>query len=232
MSGSNSSARGAAPEAVQLTVHGVVTPGTRAAGRPAAAGRLKLLLVLLVCAAPVVASYVTYFFWRPSVATNYGELIQPSRSLPAALSLRTLAGEPVEAASLRGQWLLLAVSTSPCDTACERRLHLQRQLREMLGRERDRVDKLWLVAGTGDPAPALRDAVLAAPGSSILRANAAALAAWLEPAAGHGLDEHLYLVDPMGEWMMRLPVQPEPSRVKRDLERLLRASASWDRPGR
>jgi len=39
-------------------------------------------------------------------------------------------------------------------------------------------------------------------------------------------------VDPMGEWMMRFPAQPEPARVKRDLERLLRASSFWDQPGR
>jgi hypothetical protein len=60
----------------------------------------------------------------------------------------------------------------------------------------------------------------------------AALAAWLAPEAGHALEEHLYVVDPMGEWMMRIPAQPEPATVKRDLERLLRASASWDTPGR
>ena len=46
------------------------------------------------------------------------------------------------------------------------------------------------------------------------------------------LAEHLYVVDPMGRWMMRVPGEPDPARLKRDIERLLRASASWDRPGR
>ena len=58
------------------------------------------------------------------------------------------------------------------------------------------------------------------------------LAAWLQPDAGHALEEHLYVVDPMGEWMMRVPAQPDPAKVKRDLERLLRVSAGWDRAGR
>ena len=58
------------------------------------------------------------------------------------------------------------------------------------------------------------------------------MARWLAPAEGQALEDHLYLVDPMGEWMMRLPPQPEPAKVKRDLERLLRASAGWDTPGR
>jgi hypothetical protein len=52
------------------------------------------------------------------------------------------------------------------------------------------------------------------------------------PADGQALAENLYIVDPMGEFMMRLPPQPDPGKTKRDLERLLRASASWDTPGR
>lgn len=231
MSGSKSSVRDAVPEPVSLTVHTVAPLPPEALARRTRSGRLKMLLVLLFCAAPVVASYLTFYLWRPSASTNYSTLVTPTRSLPA-LKLATLEGQPVEASTLRGQWLLLVVSTGPCETDCERRLLVQRQLREMLGRERDRLDKLWLHAGPGEPPPPLREAALAAPGMTVLRADAAELAAWLAPEPGRQLEEHLYLADPMGEWMMRLPVQPDPSRVKRDLERLLRASASWDRPGR
>jgi hypothetical protein len=78
----------------------------------------------------------------------------------------------------------------------------------------------------------LRQAVEAAPAVTALRVDRAALAQWLTPDDGHGLDEHIYLVDPMGEFMMRLPLQPDPGKTKRDLERLLRAAASWDLPGR
>ena len=57
-------------------------------------------------------------------------------------------------------------------------------------------------------------------------------AAWLQPAPGHALQDHLYVVDPQGHWMMRMPADPEPARVKRDLERLMRGSSGWDKPGR
>jgi hypothetical protein len=66
----------------------------------------------------------------------------------------------------------------------------------------------------------------------VLRVPREALAQWLQPELGHALEESLYLVDPMGEWMMRTPPDPDPAKLKRDLERLLRASAGWDRPGR
>ena len=109
---------------------------------------------------------------------------------------------------------------------------MQRQLREMLGRERERVDKIWLVTDGGPLPAALAAAVQAPPAPTVLRADATELARWLTPAAGHKLEDHLYVVDPMGEWMMRLPAGADPSRAKRDLDRLLRAAASWDLPGR
>ena len=62
--------------------------------------------------------------------------------------------------------------------------------------------------------------------------NGGVVAAWLKPAPGQVLEDHLYIVDPMGDWMMRAPAQADPTRLKRDVERLLRASAGWDKPGR
>jgi hypothetical protein len=238
MSGSNSSAPhgAAATEPVALTVHGVAgpdlsDPGTANQARTRG-GRLKMLLVLLVCASPVIASYLTYFVIRPEGRTNYSTLILPTRSLPAELNLRTLEGAPVTPKSLRGQWLMVLVGPATCDAACEERLFMQRQLREMMGRERERLEKLWLVTDDGALTPALREAVGGKVPVTVLRADAAAVARWLQPEAGHQLQDHLYIVDPMGEWMMRAPVKPEPSRLKRDIDRVLRGSAFWDKPGR
>ncbi len=215
-----------------MTVHDLPAPDLQADGHRTRVGRVKMLLVLLVCAAPVIASYFTYFVIRPEARTNYGSLILPTRSLPEALNLRTLDGQPLAAKALKGQWLLLSVGPSTCDSACDRRLFMQRQLREMLGRERERLDRVWLITDGQPPAAALRASAEAPPALTMLLADPAAVAAWLQPEAGHAVEDHLYIVDPMGEWMMRVPAQPEPARVKRDLEKLLRASASWDTPGR
>ncbi len=224
------------PEPLTLTVHTVTAPNLsdpalEARGRTLS-GRLKMLLVLMVCASPVIASYVTYFVIRPAGRTNYGTLIVPTRSLPATLPLRAFDGKAVEPRSLRGQWLLVAVGPSACGKACEQVLFTQRQLREMMGRERDRIDKVWLVTDEGPLAPGLQAATAAGVAVTALRTDRQALAAWLEPAAGQRLEDHLYLVDPMGEWMLRLPPQIDPARAKRDLEKLLRASAFWDTSGR
>ena len=218
-----------------LTAHSVSTPDlndpAQAAQRRTLAGRAKMLLVLLVCAAPVLASYLTYYVIRPDGRSNYSTLIQPSRAMPD-FALGTVAGASVRSAALRGQWLLVTVGPSSCETSCEQRLYLQRQLREMLGRESERLDKVWFITDEGPLSPALRDAIAGKAPVTAPRVPREALARWLVPADGRALEDHLYLVDPMGEWMMRMPPGPEPGRVKRDLDRVLRASASWDLPGR
>ena len=236
MSGTSSSNPDAgAPEPLQFTVHSMPRldlGGQAQDARRTTAGRVKLLLVLLACAAPVIASYLAYYVIRPEARSNYATLIEPARAIPGALPLLDLDGRAVDARSLQGQWLLVAVGPGACASACEKRLYAQRQLREMTGRERDRIDKVWFVTDAAPLAPELRAALEAAPATRVLRVPAADLAAWLAPAAGESLESHLYLVDPMGRWMMRAPAALEPSRMRRDLDRLLRASASWDQPGR
>lgn len=235
MSGSNSSAHGSseAPESaagLSFTVHSMPAPALD--DRRTAHGRLKMLLVLLVCAAPVIASYFTYFVIRPEGRTNYSQLIQPLQPVPADLALTDLQGQPVKAATLKDQWLLVVVAGAACDAGCEKNLWLQRQLRESLGREKDRLDKVWLINDTEAPRSDALQAVAAGVPATVLRVPASALAAWLQPAPGHAIEDHMYLVDPMGNWMMRVPAQPDAAKLKRDIEKLMRASASWDRAGR
>lgn len=232
MSGSNSSVPDSRPEPAEglsLTVH---TLPTLAPERRRLSGRLQMLLVLAVCAAPVLASYFTYYVVRPGGRTNYGELIDPQRTMPS-LPLQRLTGEAVPASALKGQWLLVAVAGGACDAACEKTLYLQRQLRETLGREKDRVDKVWLIPDGAAPRPEVLAAINPKGAeATVLRVPAEALADWLAPAAGQALADHFYVVDPMGNWMMRFPADPQPAKVKRDLEKLLRASSSWDQAGR
>ena len=102
MSGSNSSnpgsggsarrAEAAAAEPLSFAVHSLPAPTL-----PSAAvrhGRLKMLLVLLVCAAPVIASYFTYFVIRPEARTNYGSLILPTRAMPELSPMPSCTGTP------------------------------------------------------------------------------------------------------------------------------------------
>lgn len=218
---------------LSLTVHEMPRPETALdeTGRRTRRGRWLMLMVMLACAAPVLASYLTYHLIRPQARTNHGVLIDPMRELPpaAALPLQDLQGRAVDPRSLKDQWLLVVVADGDCDAACERLLYAQRQLRESLGREKERLDRVWFVTGEAPPRAALLPAL---EGAQVLRVPREALGRWLRPAEGQPLSAHLYVVDPMGQWMMRFPAEFEPAKAKRDLDRLLRASSSWDRAGR
>ena len=190
-----------------------------------------MFAILLVCAAPVLASYFTYYVVRPEGRRNYGELIDPQRPLPAFKSLGA-QGQSVPMTALKGQWLLLSVAGGRCDATCQQHLYFQRQLRESLGKEKDRLDWIWLV---NDEAPIPEALQAALKGATLLRVAAPDLAQWLVAAPGQQLSDHLYVVDPLGNWMLRFPAAMDAAaaaQAKRDLVRLLRASASWDQAGR
>lgn len=218
---------------LSLTVHSMPQPSQTNSAQFAstAAGRWKMLFILLVCAAPVLASYFTYYVVRPEGRRVYGELITPQRPLPAWPGTN-LQGQTQDLTGLKGQWLLISVAGGACQQTCERQLYWQRQLRESLGKGKERLDWVWLVNDQAPIAPTLQPALR---GATVLRVSADSLAQWLEPAPKQALSNHLYLVDPLGNWMMRFPAHMDAggaSRAKRDLERLLRAAASWDQPGR
>lgn len=219
-------------EPLGLTVHSLPQP-VDAMARQRASGRWKMLLIVAACAAPMIASYTLYYGIRPTGgATAYSDLIQPTVAMPAVSAQPLDGGAPQMLRSLAGQWLLVVVDSGACAEACESRLFMQRQLREMNGRDRDRIDKLWLVIDDAPVKPALQQALAATPGMHMLRLPRATVAAWLKPAPGQALEDHLYIVDPLGEWMMRAPAAADPSKLKRDIHRLLRASGSWDQAGR
>jgi len=187
--------------------------------------------VLLVCAAPVVASYFAYYVVRPEGRRNFGELIQPVRALPD-VQVRGLGGETLQMPELKGQWLFISVAGGDCSTDCQHQLYLQRQILTGLGKDRARTEWVWLV---NDQAEVPRSILPALQEATVVRIDAGALSQWLQPAQGQKLSDHLYLVDPQGQWMMRFPANLTAEgalKTKRDIERLLRASSSWDEAGR
>jgi hypothetical protein len=225
--------RSKSPHPLGMTVYDMPTPSdvVQADAKRTAVGRLRMWVVLLVCAAPVVASYFTYYVVRPEGRRNFGDLIEPMRALPN-VAVHTLQGDAVQLPALKGQWLFISVAGGDCQADCQRQLYLQRQILTGLGKDRARTEWVWLVNDLAEvPSPLL-------PGlkeATVLRMNADALAQWLQPAPGQQLQDHLYLVDPHGQWMMRFPAKLTAEgalKTKRDIERLLRAAASWDEAGR
>lgn len=180
-------------------------------------GRASLALVALVCIAPFVASFVAYHFWQPAGRTNYGELLAPTQIASAPLD--DVRGAPFDLAELRGKWTYITVDSGACDEYCRSKLWTMRQVRRTQGKNMERIERLWLLTDAQLP----DEAVLKEHhGMRVLRAAGSALLTQL-PAAADARDP-IYLMDPLGNLVLRYPRGADPSRMKKDLERLLKVS--------
>jgi cytochrome oxidase Cu insertion factor (SCO1/SenC/PrrC family) len=185
-------------------------------------GRWKMLAVLAVCAAPVLASYFTYYVIKPTTHNNYGTLVDP-RSYPIPpLASTTLDGRPEGLDKYKGKWIMLKVGGGECAQACQKQLFTMRQERLMQGKEMDRIERVWLVT---DREPLETILIREYDGMHMLHADPAAVAKWLPVDPGTKAEDHIYLIDPLGNLMMRFPADPDPRKMYKDLNKLLKASS-------
>lgn len=177
-------------------------------------------MLAVMFAAPVIASYVAYYLIGPQGRTNYGTLIEPQRPT-VELELADAESKSVRMTDFAGRWLIVAVDDGGCRARCVEQLTMMRQLRLATGKDRDRIERLLLITGEAPPSA---ETMAPFEGTVVLRARAEDLRALLPVDRDATIFEHLYLVDPLGNLMMRYPGSPDGTRVRKDLERLLRVS--------
>jgi len=186
--------------------------------------RYRVLYALLaVCIAPVIASYLAYYVLPPSGRTNYGTLMEPRPVSATPLTL--LDGRPFNFSTLAGRWVMLTAAPAACASPCTAALLQMRQQRLMTGKDRERVERVWLVTDEATISPEL---LREYEGTIVVRTSASEARDFLAPDGG-SVAGHVWLIDPMGNLMLRWPQDPEPQRVKNDLARLLTASSHWVR---
>lgn len=184
-----------------------------------------LILVLLICASPLIASYFTYYVIKPDKRTNYGTIIDGRAHPVPDLASITLDGRPQALATFKGKWVMLMTAPAACPEVCRQQLLAMRQLRLMQGKEMDRIERVWLIA---DREPLDSIVIREFDGTHMLRADPVTIAAWLPVDAGTTAADHIYLIDPLGHLMMRFPADPQLQQVRKvykDLYKLLKASS-------
>lgn len=180
-----------------------------------------MFAVIAICAAPMIASYFTYYVIKPTSRTNYGALIDPRAYPMPALGATTLEGKPVTLDAYKGKWMMVQVNDADCREPCKKRLHDMRQLRLAQGKDMDRIERIWLIT---DKEPLDTVVMREYDGTHMLRVNPDVLKAWLPAEQGTTPSDHIYLIDPLGNLMMRFPKDADPNRIKKDLSKLLKAS--------
>lgn len=200
---------------------------SRNTGRGALVGLAALFFV------PLLGAFWLYYAggWRPAGNTNHGELIAPARPLPAA-AFATADGSAARPDLLRGKWTLLYISDGQCDERCRKALWTMRQTRLLLAEDMDRVqrvfvaesnccDRAFLAAehpGLETVSPAGQDA------GSWLALFPREASATTTGGSGTAATDYVFVVDPLGNLMMRFDVTQNPKGLLQDLERLLKLS--------
>ena len=186
-----------------------------------------LYLLIAVTLAPILASYYAYYVAPPSGRTNYGTLVEPQRPVPA-FSATGLDGAAFELRSLKDKWIFVMVDGGACDEYCQSKLFHMRQLRTMMGKERDEIERVWFVT---DREPLATMLIREYEGTHFVRADERDLRPFLAlpETPNASLRDHMWVVDPYGNLMLRWPRNADPNGTKGDIARLLKASSLWTR---
>lgn len=189
---------------------------------PRARGRRNFLLMAAMFLLPLLVVFALYYggIWSPSGSAAKGQLIHPARPLQIT-GLRQADGSAATGETFREKWSLIYIGDGACDEACRTALTYGRQTRIALGKDMDRVQRLFLVTGNCCDRKYL-DAEQ--PGLITLEANSPEAASVLAQFP----DEHrtsLYIVDPHGNLMMRhVATQVINKDLLTDLKKLLKLS--------
>lgn len=179
--------------------------------------RINLILIFAVFALPLIAAYLSFYVWPPKGRLNYGELMQPT-PLPE-IGLMDAADKSLPLKTLRGKWVMLTIDSAACDKACDDKLFLIRQIRISMTKEMNRIERVMLLRGDGKVSA---ETLKKYPGMHVLSgANDALLNAF---ARETDVADYIYLIDPVGNIMMRYGKNPDAAGIRRDLNRLLSVS--------
>jgi hypothetical protein len=194
-------------------------------------GMMTLLLIFLLSLAPIVAALVIYFNpqWWPEDSSNYGQLIEPQRDVPAAaqLPLATLDGQPFDLRSLKGKWVLMAADGGECPESCARKLFIIRNTHASQGKNVERLARVWFIT---DDALVPQKVLDAYRGTIMVRAKPEQLAPFLlgasassgaSDAGAAALRAPMWMVDPLGHLMMQFPADADPVKVRNDVSKLV-----------
>jgi hypothetical protein len=180
-------------------------------------GRIQLFLIAAVFLGPLLVAGWLYYrgeSMQPSGRANHGALLEPIVSLKAELP-----DSPLHEYN-PGHWLLVYEQQGACDSACRQGLYTIRQSRLMLGKEMDRVGRIFL---HGESPP---DTVfLSAEHKGLVSLRDRSLSDLLENKRPSELAASGYfLIDPLGNLVMYFHPEIDPGDMVDDIKRLLKLS--------
>ena len=177
------------------------------------------LILIALFFVPIILAWV--IFNRnsalPEGTTNHGALIQPPIAI-AKVNLRNSKHKAIQPKLLRGRWVMMYIpATANCDQVCKKQLYYMRQIRVATGKNRNRVIRVITTVGDMKNSKEL-STLLKKPFKGTLHLT---INRRKKLALQQG---YLYIIDPVGNVMMRFTPKANPSDILKDMQRLLRIS--------
>lgn len=188
--------------------------------------KLALIAVFLVFLLPVMIAtlmHSEWFDWQPAGMRNHGELVQPVLPIQDfEVSLADDDAVVLDRAALLDRWMLVYYHPASCAEVCLENLYWLRQIRRAQDRHQPDVG---LVFAAREPASAdTRDHILGLAGDFLILAGPEAETFWTQ-LPGDGVNAAFFILDPVGNIIMRYPEDADHNGIRRDLRRLL----TWTR---
>ncbi len=179
--------------------------------------RRKFILLLLLMCSPVVVSYALYFFdYRPE-SKHYGDLISVVKI--SGKGTNQSDNTILRMKDLHGKWVLVTIDSGDCDQHCQEKLYFMRQVRLVQGKEKHRIERLWLINDDIVPDGELSKQY---EGTYFVSAKNSEILNFIETEEVQ--TKHIYLIDPIGNLMMRFPEKIDGTKMGHDIKRLLHVS--------
>ncbi len=192
--------------------------------------RTKLIILILMFFGSVFIAWLLINnadTWRPWGTKNNGDLIVPARPI-TDLALETLDGNSFTIKDMVGKWVMVYIGQTKCDKLCSTNLYNIRQSRLGQKGEHARIERLYIMLGDS-PSASLKNILLDNQGMKVVRVNEAAKVNLLnsfriENGASADTANRIYLVDPIGNLMMKYEPGFDPRGMAKDIELLLKVS--------
>ena len=195
--------------------------------------RIGMILVIAVFVASPITAWLVYtgvidYKHEPGQGKNYGELVHPARPLDN-FKMADEEGEQVSNKLFDGQWTLLEIAGQPCIDNCRKNIYKMRQVRLALGKDAYRVQRMIVAEAADNLTTIMSDN----PGTllfSIIEATGPMLKKFPDYIEGDisSVSGRIYIIDPLGNLMMKYPKNVDPSKLLKDVRQLLKAT--WIRP--
>ena len=181
--------------------------------------------VVIAFIAPVVLAYIMFFFVDVKSFVNHGEILNPIVHI-ASFKLKDENNEIIPQDELTYKWRLISFVGKDCDEQCETRLFETRQIHTLLAKDQHRLMRMFVhLEPAGDPLLKLIEQTH----PNVIHVNGDAdtiidaLGANVREGAGI-MNNETYIMDPMGNVMMRFTQDQPNKEFLYDLKKLLKAS--------